>query len=60
MIKVLVSRAPLAQAAAKDLLNSSASLDMVAKAQADLFKTADAIEGITSFLQKRTPIFKGS
>jgi enoyl-CoA hydratase len=56
----LISRAPLALAAAKDLINSEAPLDRVAAAQSSLFKTNDAVEGITAFLEKRPPRFRGS
>jgi enoyl-CoA hydratase/carnithine racemase len=55
----LVSRAPLAMSAAKNLLNSGAPLDRVAAVQSRLFKTADAREGIQAFLEKRTPRFRG-
>ena len=56
----LISCAPLALSAAKGLLNSGASLDQVAAVQSRLIKTADAREGITAFLEKRTPRFSGS
>ncbi|MCP4602865.1 MAG: hypothetical protein GY847_20505 [Proteobacteria bacterium] len=56
----LLERAPLALAASKKLLNSDASLDQTAQAQADLFKTADAAEGIIAFIEKRKPKFIGS
>jgi len=56
----LLIRAPLALSTAKALLNSGASLDKVAAAQSRLFKTADAVEGITAFLEKRSPNFNGS
>ncbi len=56
----LLSRAPLALAAAKQLLNSEASLDQAAAIQARLFGTADVTEGINAFLQKRSPTFTGS
>ncbi|MDY6935602.1 MAG: enoyl-CoA hydratase/isomerase family protein [Spirochaetota bacterium] len=55
----LISRAPLALAAAKDLLNTGASLDRVAKIQSNLIRSSDAIEGMTAFLEKRTPNFSG-
>ena len=56
----LLSRAPLALAAAKELLNSEAGLDQAAAIQARLFGTADVTEGINAFLQKRSPKFTGS
>jgi enoyl-CoA hydratase/carnithine racemase len=56
----LSSRAPLAMAEAKRLLNSAASLEEVAEAQARLIKSADALEGISAFFEKRAPHFKGS
>ena len=56
----LTSRAPLAIETAKRLLNTGATLDEVAKAQSRLIKSADALEGISAFFEKRTPDFKGS
>jgi len=56
----LASRAPLAMAAAKRLLNADAPLGEVADAQSRLIKSADALEGISAFFEKRPPNFKGS
>ncbi len=58
--KKLISNAPLAVSAAKNLLNSNAPLAQVAKVQINLFKTDDAGEGIASFIEKRVPSFKGA
>lgn len=56
----LSSRAPLAMKAAKRLINSAASLEDVASTQSGLIKSADALEGISAFFEKRTPNFTGS
>jgi enoyl-CoA hydratase/carnithine racemase len=54
----LVSRAPLAMESAKRLLNADAPLDEVAAEQSVLIKSADALEGISAFFEKRPPNFK--
>lgn len=59
LAETLASRAPLAMAAAKRLLDTGASLDEVADAQSRLIKSADTLEGISAFFEKRTPHFKG-
>ncbi|MBI4832208.1 MAG: enoyl-CoA hydratase/isomerase family protein [Candidatus Lindowbacteria bacterium] len=56
----LGSRAPLAVAAVKRLLNSGASLNDVASAQSHLIKSADALEGVSAFLERRAPTFTGT
>jgi enoyl-CoA hydratase/carnithine racemase len=56
----LVSRAPLAMIAAKRLLDAGAPLEEVASAQSRLIKSADALEGISAFFEKRAPNFSGS
>ncbi len=56
----LASRAPLAMTAAKRLLNAGSSLDEVASVQSRLIRSADAMEGISAFFEKRTANFKGS
>jgi enoyl-CoA hydratase/carnithine racemase len=58
LAEALIRNAPLALSKAKALLNSEASLERVAAAQAQLFKSDDAHEGMTAFLEKRKPIFK--
>jgi enoyl-CoA hydratase/carnithine racemase len=60
LVEKLCSRAPLATAAAKRLLNSAAPLEEVASTQSRLIKSADALEGISAFFEKRTPNFSGS
>ena len=58
--EALMERAPLAFSAAKELLNSEASLDRASAAQKSLLNTQDVSEGISSVLEKRKPSFTGS
>jgi enoyl-CoA hydratase/carnithine racemase len=63
--QLLGSRAPLALAATKRAINEGAHLpiaDALALEQrefAALFATEDAAEGVSAFMQKRTPTWKG-
>lgn len=59
LAETLASRAPLAMAAAKRLIDSSATLEEVAATQSRLIKSADALEGISAFFEKRPPLFRG-
>jgi enoyl-CoA hydratase/carnithine racemase len=60
LTQMLIERAPLAVSEAKKLLDSEASPERVAASQQRLFKSRDALEGITAFLEKRKPSFTGS
>jgi enoyl-CoA hydratase len=56
----LAAKSPLALALAKRLINMSpGALDTEADEFGELFSSADAIEGLTAFAEKRTPKFLG-
>lgn len=64
-ITTILSRGPIAVAAAKRSINQSYELDVdeaqktEAKYFADLFATEDVREGTLAFIEKRKPVFKG-
>lgn len=63
--KQLAAQAPLSMRAILKImtlgpdLSSDLHLKMEREALAELFKTKDMMEGMTAFMQKRTPVFKG-
>ena len=65
LAETIAANAPLAIAAARDLLRTSfdqteaEALDYEATLSARLAKTEDAVEGPRAFLEKRSPVFKG-
>jgi enoyl-CoA hydratase len=65
LARTIAGNAPLAVAAARDLLRTSfdqteaEALDCETTLSVRLAKTADAVEGPRAFLEKRAPVFKG-
>jgi len=61
----IAARAPLSVRALKRVVREGVSLDLAAAMEMELsaynrlFKTADRREGVASFNEKRTPVFKG-
>ena len=66
MAKVLAKKAPLALAKANELISTGAQKPLEEALQMELdgleamFSTADAMEGISSIIERRRPQFKGS
>jgi enoyl-CoA hydratase len=64
--RLLASKSPIALRVMKELTNRAlggdhaANLDAEADAFGELFGTEDAKEGLTAFVEKRQPVFRGS
>ncbi|UCD18177.1 MAG: hypothetical protein JSV44_04500, partial [Candidatus Zixiibacteriota bacterium] len=65
MAKMIVSKAPVAVSVAKECVNRgldinlSAGCDFEKTAFGTIFGTSDSKEGLTAFIEKRKPDFKG-
>ncbi|MCU0599179.1 MAG: enoyl-CoA hydratase-related protein [Desulfobacterales bacterium] len=65
VLSALVTKSPIGMKIGKEAFYASAdmtfeqALDLLAEKLGEVVSTQDAVEGITAFIEKRTPVFKG-